>query len=272
MAASLVADACKALEYAHTLKGDSGKPLNLVHRDISPDNLMVDRKGHVRLLDFGIARSEETETTTLTGLRKGKLRYMAPEYVLDHAVNAQIDVYAMGATLFELVTGMKPFGDKGTAELYDSLAKAELPPADMVRPSLPPPLVGLIRAATRRKPEQRTRTARELEAGLREFLKAWPPPEPEEIGLEVAIWRQKHAAGLAGKRSAGSFGQLESTEMIEAPRELDAPAADLDVTPVRSPVVKQRDVSELNVVLAPDLAAVAQRSRGPRKKKVLKKK
>lgn len=265
MAASLVADACKALEYAHTLKGDSGKPLNLVHRDISPDNLMVDRKGRVRLLDFGIARSEETETTTLTGLRKGKLRYMAPEYVLDHSVTAQIDVYAMGATLFELVTGMKPFG-KGTAELYDSLAKAELPPADMVRPSLPPPLVGLIRAATRRRADQRTRTARELELGLREFLKAWPPPDPEEIGLEVAIWRQKHAAGLAGKRTAGSFGQLESTEVS------GAPATDPDVTPVKTPV-KQRDASELNVVLAPDLAAVAQRSRGPRKKKpVLKKK
>lgn len=264
MAAALVADACRGLDYAHNLKGDSGKPLNLVHRDISPDNLMVDRKGVVRLLDFGIARSEDTETTTLTGLRKGKIRYMAPEYGLNHVANAQTDVYSMGATLYELVTGQPPFGQHtGTAALYDALAKDHLQPASDIRPSLPPPLVELIQHATRRTPRTRIQSARELEQGLREFLLSWAPPAPEEIGLEVSIWRQKQAAGLAKQRNVGSFGQLESTEVVAAPETSE-------VTPIQTPGPLRRERSEANVVLAPDLDAVAHRSRGPKKKKAKK--
>jgi serine/threonine-protein kinase len=285
MAAALVADACRGLEYAHTLKGDSGKQLNLVHRDISPDNLMVDRKGHVRLLDFGIARSEDTETTTLTGLRKGKLRYMAPEYALSHVANAQTDVYSMGATLYELVTGLPPFGAiTGTAALYTALANEPLPPANEVRPSLPPPLVELIQDATRRNPRARLSSAREFEQGLREFLLSWAPPAAEEIGLEVSIWRQKHAAGLAKHRAVGSFGQLESTEVVAAPEEHEVTPVrmprlvgrepsdfNVAVAPVQTPGARRREPSAPNIVLAPDLDALAQRSRAPKKKKPKKK-
>lgn len=217
IAAVLVADACVGLQYAHTLKDKAGKPLKVVHRDISPDNLMVDRTGRVRLVDFGIARAETTEATTQTGLRKGKVRYMAPEYVNEHRADACSDVYAMGAALFELVTGQKPFAHiKSTAGVYAALVKEGLPRASTVRPSLPPMLDEIIAAATAVRPAQRLASAHALEHLLRQFLSLFAAPSKEEIGTEVAFWKQKLMAGpLRPKsREAGSYGQLESTEMV----------------------------------------------------------
>lgn len=217
IAAALVADACIGLQYAHTLKDKAGKPLKIVHRDISPDNLMVDRHGRVRLVDFGIARAETTEATTQTGLRKGKVRYMAPEYVNDHHADARSDVYSMGATLFELVTGQKPFAHiRSTAGVYAALVKEGLPRATTVRPSLPPVLDEIIAAATMISPNRRLASAHALEHLLRGFLSTFAPPTAEEIGTEVTFWKQRLMAGpLRPKsREAGSYGQLESTEMF----------------------------------------------------------
>src|SRR6185436_13500645 len=95
LTSALIADACAGLHHAHQA--------GVVHRDVSPDNIMVDRKGRVRLLDFGVARAESTELTTLSGMRKGKARYMAPEYLQRHEATPQSDVYAMGLTLQELL-------------------------------------------------------------------------------------------------------------------------------------------------------------------------
>lgn len=220
LAAKLVADGCAGLHYAHTLKDPHGKPLKVVHRDVAPDNLMVDRKGQVRLVDFGIARAESTEVTTRTGMRKGKVRYMAPEYLRDHHADACSDVYSMGATLFELVTGRKPFGNiRSTAGVFNAIVKEGLPRADTVRPSLPAELVEIIAAATDVRPARRLQSALGLERLLRDFLKSFVSPSRAEIGSEVVFWKQKLAAGpLRPKsREAGSYGQLETTEMIFRP-------------------------------------------------------
>jgi serine/threonine-protein kinase len=219
LAMSLVADACAGLHYAHTLKSAERRPLKIVHRDVAPDNLMVDRSGVVRLCDFGIARAETTEATTRTGLRKGKVRYMAPEYLRDHHADPCTDVYSMGATLFELVTGQKPFGHlRSTAAVFDAIVKHGLPRADTVRPSLPPELVEIIAAATDLKPSRRLQTARGFEDLLRMYLKAFPAPTRAEVGAEASLWKQKLAIGplRPPTREAGSFGQLESTEMIRS--------------------------------------------------------
>lgn len=258
MAAALLVDACRGLEYAHTLKNEHGRALNLVHRDISPDNLMVDRTGVVRLLDFGIARGDETETTTLTGQRKGKLRYMAPEYVLGHVATPASDVYSMGATLFELVTGERPFeAYVGTAALYGALSQAELPLASEIRPSLPEPLVQLIRDATRRDHTQRLSSARALESRLETFLQSWRPPSRDEMGAEVSLWRQRLPVSTAIRRSPGSFGQLETTEAVSLPALADSPL--LEQTPRTSP-----EVAPPNLFLPPELEALAERSRSSR--------
>jgi len=294
MAVALVAQACVGLHYAHSLKTLTGKPLNLVHRDISPDNLMVDRSGQVKVVDFGIARAVTTQNTTFTGFRKGKIRYMAPEYMDEqHIADACTDVYALGVTLWELVTGMRPFEElNGPAVMYAAIEDG-LPSADTVRPSLPKQLVDLVSAATARERKQRLKTAAEFEERLRDFLELYRPPTRAEIGSEIALWKAKvdGVGRLPRARAAGSFGQLESTEMLSVakpvgkagtrqagPRSVFV-AHQLDNTEVAMPAYRAEktdtdvDVrppgehSEPNVVLPPDLEQRAVRTRGTPKKK-----
>lgn len=262
MAAWLFAEAAAGLHAAHGLKTPSGAPLNLVHRDISPDNLMVDRQGRVRVLDFGVARAADTEHTTLTGSRKGKVRYMAPEYLVDHRASPATDVYALGASLFEVVTGHRPFEHaQGTADLHIAVATEQLPPANEVRPSLPEPLVAIIRHATHKDPRQRMGTAKAFERQLRTFLTHWPPPTPEQIGDEVRLWRQRLALERPTRREAGSFGQLETTEFIRV-----GPLDDDTTEPRGVPLRKGIEISSPNIVLAPELERGAVRTRGKPKK------
>lgn len=261
LACALVADACKGLGYAHGRK--------VVHRDMSPDNVMVDVEGKVRILDFGIARAEETELTTKTGLRKGKIRYMAPEYLRDHVANAQTDVYSMGASLHELVTGHEPFGKATPAVMFHAIEHKGLPRADSIRPSLPRTLVETISRATAREPRDRFGSASEFEAALRMFLKEYSPPLPKEVGHEVAVWKEKLAGGplRPGRRDAGSMGQLETTEFVKVgvPTDPNVPGSggsdwDVDTDP-------QKEQPLPSVVLDPELEKLAVRHHGPRKKK-----
>lgn len=289
LAAALIADACAGLHYAHTLSTVTGQPLNIVHRDVAPDNIMVDVEGHVRLLDFGIARADFSEVTTQTGLRKGKARYMSPEYLLDHEATPKSDVYAMGATLWELVTGSRPHGDLSSPpQVLDAIVKRGLPRADALRPSLPKQLVDIIAAATAHAVADRLKSARVLEQRLRGFLDAYRPPTRKEIGDEVRTWKKKLGSAVKlPKRVAGSFGQLESTEVYdpgvrepvtdrmralsrepsvrvahqleETDWAMPAPAVDHDET--------DRELVPPSVEVAPELEAATTRSTGKKKKK-----
>src|SRR5262249_54527627 len=159
--------------------------MRVVHRDIAPDNIMVDVGGRVRLVDFGVARADTNEVTTQTGLRKGKARYMSPEYLLEHEATPKSDVYAMGATLWELVTGVKPPGDKpAPPDVIAAIVEKGLPLADTVRPSLPPALVKIIADASAHHLGKRLPTAKALEERLREFLDEFRPPTRADIGNE----------------------------------------------------------------------------------------
>lgn len=302
-AAALVAEACVGLEYAHTLEDEHGQPLQLVHRDIAPDNLMVSRLGRVKLVDFGIARATLTESTTKTGTRKGKIRYMAPEYMREHLADPSTDVYAMGATLFELCTGHRPFDHhRSVASVMNAIVREGLTRADVLRPSLPSELVSIIAAATERDRDKRLRSARALELRLRAFLEEYAPPTFAEIGAEVGLWQERSAteAGVARiKRAAGSYGQLETTELFQLRPtrdpldevELDPAAPDsppsvevahpLDVTLVGLSPLRLAPEPDLHdaptdprlpaadrlpsVILSPELEALAERDENPSK-------
>ena len=189
VAASIVADACAGLHHAHTMVDAAGALLNLVHRDIAPDNLIVDVKGHALLVDFGIARATISEATTKVGERKGKLRYMAPEYATGDDATPASDVYSMGATLFELVTGNPPFSEaESIAVIGHAMLTRGLPRADQVNAQVPVALADILASAVQREPTRRLQTAKELERRLRIFLEAFPRRSRAVMGADVRRW------------------------------------------------------------------------------------
>ena len=154
-----------ALEHVHEAKGATGAPLAIVHRDVTPENILVDREGKVKLGDFGMARSTRRGGRTRTGVIKGKLAYLAPEQATGSALDARTDLYAAGVVLWELVTGGRWLDGENEIEL---LRAAEEPvfraPSELV--GTPPALDAVLARALRRFPEERFATAYAMREAL----------------------------------------------------------------------------------------------------------
>jgi serine/threonine-protein kinase len=171
LAARIVAMAAGGLHYAHGLTDDQGRLLNLVHRDMSADNVLASRTGQVKVLDFGIAKVNNRPNTTRAGILKGKIAYMSPEHLNMSAIDRRADIYALGLVLFELVCGRLPF-DTTSAEGVLGLVRGPepLPRASLFRPDLPPALDDIIARCLRKERDERYGTCRELCSALANFI------------------------------------------------------------------------------------------------------
>ncbi len=116
----IAAQAADALHYAHELRDNSGNPLGIVHRDVSPQNIFVTRSGVIKVLDFGIAKAQDREVRTRGGFVKGKVQYMPPEQLAGEQIDRRADVYALGVTLFEMLAGRRPFQRDLTSGLWET--------------------------------------------------------------------------------------------------------------------------------------------------------
>lgn len=172
-----------ALAYAHRKTDDHGQPLEIVHRDISPHNVMVSFEGQVKILDFGIARTasasrdapevgsgERTEETI-----KGKVAYMSPEQAQGHAVDQRSDVYSLGVLLYELVAGQLVFRSRDRLAALARVRSESLPPLSDQTDDVPEALLRIINRALERDPDDRYPTARAMQSDLAEFLHAADP-------------------------------------------------------------------------------------------------
>jgi serine/threonine-protein kinase len=157
-----------ALEYAHTMKGQDGQPLHIVHRDVSPSNVLLDIEGRVLLADFGIAKSSaEEETRTTVGTVKGKFSYMAPEILEGHPPEPSADVYATAVVLHEVLVGRNEFRTQEPAATIQRVLHHAPRRLDVVRPDIPTALADLVSRALLKRPEERFKTAGELAKALR---------------------------------------------------------------------------------------------------------
>jgi eukaryotic-like serine/threonine-protein kinase len=168
MCARIVRDTLVALDYAHDFADKDGNPVGLIHRDISPQNVLVSNDGIVKLVDFGVAKAALNESKTEAGAVKGKFAYMAPEQIQNARLDRRADIFAVGILLYELLTGIKPFGD----ELAAVTQILQNDPADprTHRPDVPEILVQIIGHALAKDREQRFATAEEMAAELEGFL------------------------------------------------------------------------------------------------------
>jgi serine/threonine-protein kinase len=167
IALRIVADALGGLGAAHDLCDETGKSLQLVHRDVSPHNIMVGRDGVVRLTDFGVAKAEDRLTHTRDGQVKGKLAYMAPEQAANGQTDSRSDLFSMGVILWECLTGERLFRAENTAATLHKLLHAEIPAPSSLDPHLAP-LDGLLAKALSRDLSLRYQTAEEFAQAIEE--------------------------------------------------------------------------------------------------------
>ncbi len=172
VALELVIRACSGLHYAHERSDLNGKPLRIIHRDVSPSNLMVRFDGTVKLLDFGIAKASSQTTATETGVFKGKSGYMSPEQCADERLDRRSDVFNLGILLYELTTLHRAFFGDNPVAIINKIANARYRPPREIDPTYPPALEEIVAKALAVEPDARYATALELQLALEDFAAA----------------------------------------------------------------------------------------------------
>jgi eukaryotic-like serine/threonine-protein kinase len=171
-ALAIVLGMCAGLSYAHERRDLDGTPLNIVHRDISPQNVVVTFTGDVKIVDFGIAKSDSrVGEQTKSGKLKGKVPYMSPEQARGEAVDARSDVFSTGVMLFELTTGKRLFKGQSEYETLKLICEREYPRPSQVQPDYPVDLEPIVMKALAKDPSARYQSARELQSDLEAFVR-----------------------------------------------------------------------------------------------------
>ena len=217
-AARVVADACKALHYAHTLAADDGRPLGIVHRDISPQNILVTYDGEVKVVDFGIAKAASQTVHTQTGMLKGKYSYMSPEQCTGDPVDHRSDIFSLGILLYELVTGKRLFKHDSELMILDMITQRPVVPPSEVRSGVDPALEAVVLRALEKAPGDRFQSARQMQIALEQVLGRLPTLDQR---AEIAAWMQgMFAQEIEEKRRLRERATRDDFEraFAEAPR------------------------------------------------------
>jgi serine/threonine-protein kinase len=183
---AVIAACCDGLHYAHELADELGRPLGLVHRDISLGNIMVGATGNVTILDFGIAVASAAGLETESGMLKGKFQYMPPETVRGESIDRRCDVYGLGAVMYVALANRVPYPDLADYALLRTIVARPPVAISAVRPDLPTPVARLVERAMAHDRRDRIADAAELGAAVRDLLRERGTPTVEEIGRYVA--------------------------------------------------------------------------------------
>ncbi len=164
-------EAARGLSYAHDLLDDHGQPLRIVHRDVSPPNIMLSRRGEVKVMDFGLAKATTQLESTDPGVVKGKFGYLSPEAANGADVDARADIFALGVVLWELLEGRRLFRGETDYQTVKLVAEANIPPLTLERhEGLHHDIERVILKALEKRPENRFQTCREFGDALADFL------------------------------------------------------------------------------------------------------
>jgi serine/threonine protein kinase len=221
IAVEIARQSCLGLEYAHSLHSPDGAPLSIVHRDVTPANIMIGFDGTVKLLDFGVARSldHSRRTHTQAGVVKGKVAYLSPEQVRGRPIDRRTDLFSLGIVLYELLTWKRLFARESDFETVKRIVEMVIPPPSSFNPAVKPGLDRIVLRALERDPERRYQSAAEMLDDLEGYL-AWSPQSP---GLLRRLMRSVARGGPAelSEPVAGS-GTLVQSDLMRADEKLNA--------------------------------------------------
>jgi len=181
--ARLVSQAALALGYAHRASGIDGKPLKIIHRDVSPQNILLGHKGQVKLIDFGVAKATSATQHTEVGMIKGKFAYMSPEQLRGSPLDGRSDIFGLGLVMYELLAAERAVPGSTEAEIAQNALTMRFPPIEQKRPDLPGALKAILGRALAKDRARRYETADEMAAELEAFI---APRMPKLSGAELA--------------------------------------------------------------------------------------
>src|SRR5512143_2740993 len=176
---------CDALDYAHHKVDDTGHPLGLVHRDVSPSNVLVTTAGQVKVIDFGIAKAQSSQLRTQTGRVKGKLAYMAPEALAGKDLDARSDLFAVGVIGHELLTTRPLFATRNEYQTLMKVERGDIVPPSTFNQGCPPELDAIVLRALARDPDDRFRNASDLRDALHAMRKQH---NLQTTNRDIATW------------------------------------------------------------------------------------
>ena len=216
----VITDACQGLHAAHELKSVDGTRLDLVHRDVSPQNIMVTYDGVVKLVDFGVAKAAgRTASETTAGQIKGKAPYMSPEQALGREIDRRTDIFALGIVLYQIATGKHPFrGESDVATLHNIL-HIDAPSPRFVDPKFPRPLESVISKSMQRDSAHRFSTAAEMASALQRVFP--PTTRPAEVSDVGAFLRDL----------MGDVGDKRRKALADAIRHADSRTSSASISP-----------------------------------------
>jgi serine/threonine-protein kinase len=231
LVAIVLAQVCDGLHAAHELRGPTGEPLRVVHRDVSPHNVMIAFEGRVKVLDFGVAKFEAASAQTRTGEVKGKMAYMSPEQALGEELDKRSDLFSVGAVLFECLAGQPMWGPGTDLEIMRRLALHDPPRLADAVPAAPPPLAALFSRLTARDRQGRPATAHDVALELRAFAGVRPSDEAALLGawmdrlfrreaesrrilLAEAIAQAPSTGGAPNRRSIDPFAMPQRPSVL----------------------------------------------------------
>ena len=232
----IVAEAAAGLDYAHKALSQSGRPLGLIHRDVSPQNVLVGFNGSVKVIDFGVAKAANKISTTTAGAIKGKYPYMSPEQARGEELDHRSDVFGLGIVLYEVLTQTRLFKrDTDTATLRAVVGSKITPPSGVVD-GLPKALDTIVLKALARKRDERFQSAGELQIALEEFLVS--ERLPANAALLSSYMRALYADRLEEEQAASEPTQIHfDIHAARAQREAKPPEPS---TPPAPPSKRER--------------------------------
>jgi serine/threonine protein kinase len=184
----VVQKVCAGLEYAHRKRDDKGRPMEIVHRDVSPQNILISFEGDVKLTDFGIAKAATKASSTDKGALRGKLLYMSPEQAWGRPIDRRSDIFSLGIVLYEMITDKKPFlGASSDVSILELVRKCEIAPPRSLNPRIPETLQNVTLKALARDADERYQDASEMQRGLEWVLRERQPPAAGELARLMEV-------------------------------------------------------------------------------------
>ena len=228
LSVGVIVQACEGLHYAHALRDATGSPLDIVHRDVSPQNLFVTVDGVCKVLDFGVSKMATDGPRTRSGVVKGKLPYMAPEQIRGEELDGRADVFALGVCIWEALAGQRLFDRATDFMIWKAITEEPVAPIATVWSECPPALDAAVLRALEREPDKRFATAREFADALRAACPL-PPCTQLEIsealtarcGEQLAARQREVATVVSARRAAFDPDAASTIEQAIAPSSME---------------------------------------------------